>query len=94
MKSISGFDGDELVARPSIELVTVDSIVRKAEQQIESYEHCHPQDSEIPFDWILAEVTGRRGPIEFMLTEAARCRNCKHIITEKTLVEPRGAPEE
>jgi hypothetical protein len=34
----SGFDGDELLTRPSIELVTVDSpIVKKAEQQIESW---------------------------------------------------------
>src|SRR4029453_3976182 len=56
----SGFDRDELLARPSIELVTVDSVtVKKAEQQIESCEHCHPYDAEIPFDWILAEVTGK-----------------------------------
>src|SRR5262245_37404560 len=49
----SRFDGDELLARPSIELVTVDATVaKKAEQRIESYEHCHPNDAEIPFDWI------------------------------------------
>jgi hypothetical protein len=36
----SGFDGDELLARPSIELVTVDSVIaKKAEHQIESCEH-------------------------------------------------------
>jgi hypothetical protein len=86
----SGFDGDELLARPSIELVTVDSAtVTKAEQQIESCEHCHPADAEIPFDWLLADVTGKRGPYEFMLSEPARCPNCKHEITEKTLVEPK-----
>ena len=85
-----GFDGDELLARPSIELVTVDSaIAKKAEQQIESCEHCHDADAEIPFDWLLAEVTGKRGPYEFMLSEPARCPNCKHEITEKTLVEPK-----
>src|SRR5262247_1926151 len=86
----SGFDGDELLARPSIELVTVDSaIAKKAEQQIESCEHCHPADAEIPFDWLLAEVTGKSGAYEFMLSEPARCPNCKHEITEKTLVEPK-----
>jgi hypothetical protein len=86
----SGFDGDELLARPSIELVTVDStIVKTVEQQIESCEHCHPDDAEIPFGWLLAEVTGKRGPYEFMLSEPARCPNCKHEITEKTLVEPK-----
>ena len=86
----SGFDGDELLSRPSIELVTVDSaIVKKAEQQIESCEYCHPDDAEIPFDWLLAELTGKRGPYEFILGEPARCPNCKHEITEKTLVEPK-----
>jgi hypothetical protein len=88
----SGFDGDELLARPSIELVTVDSaIVKNVEQQIESCEHCHPTDAEIPFHWLLAEVTGRRGAVEFVLIELARCPNRKHEITEKTLVEPKDA---
>jgi hypothetical protein len=88
----SGLDGDELLARPSIELVTVDSaIAKKAEQRIQSCEHCHPDDAEIPFDWPLAEVTGRRGAVEFVLTEPARCPNCKHEITERTLVEPKDA---
>ena len=86
----SGFDGDDLFARPSIELVTVDSVIaRKAEQQIESCEHCHPADAEIPFDWLLAEVTGRSGAVEFVLSEPARCPNCKRPITEKTLIEPK-----
>jgi hypothetical protein len=85
----SGFDGDELFGRPSIELLTVDdATARKAEQQSESCEHCHP-DAEIPFDWLLAEVIGRRDAVEFVLTEPVRCPNCKHEITEKTLVEPR-----
>ena len=75
----SGFDGDELLVRPSIQLVTVDpATAKKAEQQIESCEHCHPYDAEIPFDWILAEAIGKRGPIEFILIDAARCPNCKH----------------
>jgi len=64
---------------------------KKAEQQIESCEHCHPANAEIPFDWLLAEVTGRRGVVEFVLAEAVRCPNCKHEITEKTLVEPKDA---
>ena len=86
----SGFDGDDLLARPSIELVAVDSVIaKKAEQQIESCEHCHPADANTRFDWLLAEVSGNRGPYEFVLSESARCPNCKHEITEKTLVEPK-----
>jgi len=60
-----------------------------AEQQVESCEHYHPADAEIPFDWLLAEVTGKRGPYEFMLSEPARFPNCKHEITERTLLEPK-----
>ena len=38
-----GFDGDELLARPSIELVAVDAdVIRRAEKEIESCQHCHP----------------------------------------------------
>lgn len=83
----SGFDGDELLARPGTQLVTVDeSRIRKAERHIEACEHCHPDDAEIPFDWVLAEVTGKQGMFDFVLTETARCPNCKHKITEKTIV--------
>jgi hypothetical protein len=81
----SGFDGDELFARPSIELVTVDpAMALQAQQQIESCEHCHRGDADIPFDWLLAKVTGKHGAYEFVLSEQARCPNCMHEITEKT----------
>jgi hypothetical protein len=37
----SGFDGDELMVRPSIQLITVDAdVIRRAEEEIESCEHC------------------------------------------------------
>ena len=58
-----------------------------AERMIFSCEH-GGSDAEIPFDWLLAEVTGKRGAYEFILTDAARCRNCLHSMTEKTLVKP------
>jgi hypothetical protein len=42
----SGFDGDELLMRPSIELVTVDpDVIRRAEKEIEFCEHSHPDDA-------------------------------------------------
>jgi hypothetical protein len=72
----------------TIELITVDvDVIRRAEKEIESCEHCHPDDAEVPFDWLLAEVTGKHGPYEFVLSEPARCPNCKHLVTEKTLVD-------
>src|SRR5262252_9271284 len=86
----SGFDGDELLARPSIQLITIDAdVIRRAEKEVESCEHCHPDDVEIPFDWILRELTGKYGAHEFILTDTARCPNCKQLLTEKTLVGPK-----
>src|SRR2546427_420543 len=86
----AAFDGYELLARPGIELVTVDvEAIRKAETRVESCEQCHPDDAEIPFDWALAEVTGKHGKFDFVLTETARCPNCWKPITEKTLIEPK-----
>ena len=84
----SGFDGDDLFVRPGTEIVTLDpSQVRQAESQIESCEHCHPDDAEIPFDWILQKATGRSGMVDFMMLETVKCPNCKQTLTEKTLVE-------
>jgi len=84
----SGFDGDELLLRPSIQLITVDfATAKKAVQQIVSCEQCHPEDAEIPFDWILRDVTSKHGPYEFVLTEPVRCPTCKRPVTEKTLVD-------
>src|SRR5262245_15991039 len=82
-----GFDGDQLFSCPSITLITVDAdTIHQAERLIESCQHCHPDDAEIPFDWVLADVAGKRGPYEFVLSRPARCPNCKHEVTEKTLV--------
>src|SRR5262245_17756187 len=85
----SGFDGDELLARPSIELISVDAkAIREAESRIASCERCHAKEADLPFDWILADVLNKRGPFEFVMAESARCPNCRREILEKTLVEP------
>ena len=58
----SGFDGDELLMRPGINVITVDAaLIQRAEKMIVACEHCHPDDAEIPFDWVLDKVTGRNG---------------------------------
>jgi hypothetical protein len=87
----SGFDGDELMSRPGIELVPVDAnVIRQAEKLIDGCEHCHGDDADIPFDWILDKVTGRSGATtDCILTEPARCPTCKHAIRDKTLIEPK-----
>jgi hypothetical protein len=87
----SGFDGDELLTRPGIQLVTVDgNMIRRAERLIDGCEHCHGEDADVPFNWILDKITGRSGATTaYILPESARCPTCKHEITEKTLVEAR-----
>jgi hypothetical protein len=45
------------------------------------------------FDSILAEVTGKHGAFEFVMSEPAHCPNCRADLTEKSLVEPQGGIE-
>jgi len=77
------------VSLQQIQLIAIGpNTLRRAEREIVFCEHCHPNDSEIPFDWLLTEVTGKRGPYEFILSEPARCPNCGCKIFEKTLIAP------
>jgi hypothetical protein len=87
----SGFDGDQLLSRPGVDVVTVDAdVIRRAENMIIACEHCHPADAEIPFDWVLDKVTGRSGAnTDYVMSEPARCLTCKSEVTEKTLVDLR-----
>jgi transcription elongation factor Elf1 len=63
------------------------STIRRAQEAIASCEACN-QNAELPFDWILDEVTGRNGSTtDYFLTESVRCPRCGGNIVEKTLVE-------
>src|SRR5215813_6572904 len=56
------------VSLQQIKLIAIGpNTLRRAEREIAFCEHCHPHDSEIPFDWLITEVTGKRGPYEFIL---------------------------
>ena len=69
----SGFDGDELLTRPGIELITVEpKSIREAESKIAGCEPCRGDEADLPFDWILADVLNKRGPYEFVLSKVAR----------------------
>ena len=49
----SGFDGDALLARPSIEPISVEpGAIREAESKTAGYERCRPEQAEIPFDYV------------------------------------------
>ena len=41
-------------------------------------------EAEIPFDWLLDDVTGFSGSeVDYVLSEAARCPRCLGEVTEK-----------
>jgi len=64
--------------------------IRRAQEAISSCESCNT-DAELPFDWILDEVTGRDGSsTDYFLTEPVRCPRCGSGVIEKTLVEAEG----
>ena len=66
------------------------STILRAQDSISSCESCNTE-AELPFDWILDEVTGRDGSnTDYFLTEPARCPRCGSNIIEKTLVEADG----
>ena len=61
--------------------------IRRAQQAISSCEACDPL-AELPFDWILDEVTGQPGSTtDYILTEPALCPRCGCSVMEKTLVQ-------
>jgi len=69
------------------------SLPSEAERRIAGCERCHEEQSEIPFDWILADVLDKRGHYEFILSEPGHCPNCRAELSEKTLIEPQGGIE-
>jgi len=73
----------------NIEIVALGTAtIHRAQEVISSCEACN-RDAELPFDWILDEVTGYSGSTtDYFLTEPARCPRCGGSIVEKTLVEP------
>src|SRR5262250_1243628 len=77
-------------AAAGIRLVTVDTgVIRRAEKEIESCEHCNPEGAEIPFDNILDRVTGSDPSMtDYILESPAKCPSCRRDILEKTLIEP------
>jgi hypothetical protein len=88
------FDGKDLFARPGIQLIAVDgNVIREATCRISGCMQCRRDEADQPFDSIIADVLEKYGSYEFILTEPARCSNCRQAITEKTFVERQGGIE-
>ena len=68
----AGDPDDEPIALIAVSKATL----LRAQQQIPGCEACS-QDAEIPFDWLLDDVTGFSGSeVDYVLSEAARCLRC------------------
>jgi len=76
---------------PEEQKILVDSaMLRRAEQLIESCEHCNVEGAEIPFNVILDRITDADPSVtDYVLEQPAKCPSCKHEILEKTLIEPK-----
>ena len=75
----------------SIHILAIGTVtIRRAQEAISSCESCN-NAAELPFDWILDEITGCDGSTtDYFLTEPARCPRCGCSVIEKTLVEADG----
>ena len=71
-----------------IDIILIDqAFLFRAQPRILSCEACNP-DAEIPFDWILDQLTGRSGSTtDYVLQLPATCLQCGGEICEKTLVD-------
>jgi hypothetical protein len=57
------------------------AILRLAEQRIDSCEACSPDDAEVPFEYLLDELTGCDPEVtDYVLPEPARCPRCATAI--------------
>ena len=76
---------------PEEQKILVDSaMLRRAEQLIESCEHCNVEGAEIPFDVILDRITDADPSVtDYVLEQPAKCPSCKREILEKTFIEPK-----
>ena len=70
------------------DVVMVDrATLEKAQRQLAGCESC-TSDAEIPFDWLLDQMTGRDPrTTDYLLESATTCLQCGAEIREKTLVD-------
>jgi len=84
-------ENSELKTVFRMNLLAVSAVtIRRAQDAISSCEACN-HDAELPFDWVLDQITGCDGSTtDYFLTQPARCPRCGCSVIEKTLVEPDG----
>ena len=56
-------------------MLVCETTIREAQRRIVACESCHASEVELPFDWILADVLDKRGPVEFMMATSTKSPN-------------------
>jgi len=63
--------------KKTIPVLVDEETVRQAERRIDSCEACAPDDSEIPFDYVLDSITGCEPELtDYVLEKPAKCPRC------------------
>jgi hypothetical protein len=85
----SGFDGDELLSRPDIQVITVEKpMVCRAVKWLAGCEACMPGEAQVPFAWVLDRVTGCDGKTtDYVMVRPARCPKCVGDVLESTIIQ-------
>jgi hypothetical protein len=85
----SGFDGDDLLARRNIHLITIGTdVIKRAERMLAGCQRCRPDEAQVPFSWVLDKVTGSDPKtVDYFITEPVYCPKCSRPLTEYSLVD-------
>jgi len=82
-------DWSELLPEAQNVIVIATATVRDVENHIESCEKCNPEGAELPFAWILDQVTESDPRItDYILEIPANCPRCGAAVVETTLINP------
>jgi hypothetical protein len=90
----SGFDADELMARPGIELITVEPrAIEKRKRESPAVNAAEPMKLSFLSIGLLPPFSTNVDLTNLQIADVAYCRNCLAVITEKMLVQPDGGIE-
>jgi hypothetical protein len=84
----SGFDGDELLTRPSIKLITVDAdVIRRAEKENRILRALSSRRCRNSLRLASSRGNRQARAVRFRSERAGACPTCKHPLIKKTLID-------
>jgi hypothetical protein len=81
-------DGAALFARPNLCIIVADdNVIRKAQLHVLGCERCHPEEADIPFEFLVSDLLKSPPQSQLLLSAIIRCPQCGNDLTETTLIE-------